>query len=292
MKTSLPNRSSSVLQQRSALTILEMLVSTAMLSFIVLGLTAVFIQTQRAFKTGIKSTTVTDAGRTILDMISSDLSQMSDAQNTNVTNLYWSWSSNNIQYTTGTSGQLENFRTNQLDAIYVLEHTNTMWIGVGYAVQDVIPGVGTLYRYQTNYDTPFITNGLFWPFLTSVQQQSFTNGAYWHRVADGVIDLKLRTFDQNGNEPYIESSYYPEGDYAADAQMSYPLHLFPYLYPFVSNTLPNAVDVEIGILEPEALARAQSIAGAPAALNNFMETNSLTMTEIFRRRISIPVAAQ
>ena len=55
-----------------------MLVSTAMLSFIVLGLTAMFIQTQKAFKTGIKQTTITDAGRAIIDMIASDLSQMSD----------------------------------------------------------------------------------------------------------------------------------------------------------------------------------------------------------------------
>ena len=67
-----------------ALTILEMLVSTAMLAFIVLGLTAMFIQTQKVFKTGIKQTTVTDAGRTIIDMIASDLSQMSDPHFTNV----------------------------------------------------------------------------------------------------------------------------------------------------------------------------------------------------------------
>jgi len=65
------------------LTILEMLVSTAMLSFIVLGLTAMFIQTQKAFKTGIKQTSVTDAGRAVIDMIASDLSQMADPHFTN-----------------------------------------------------------------------------------------------------------------------------------------------------------------------------------------------------------------
>ncbi len=61
-----------------------MLVSTAMLAFIVLGLTAMFVQTQKVFKTGIKQTTVTDAGRAIIDMIASDLSQMSDPHFTNV----------------------------------------------------------------------------------------------------------------------------------------------------------------------------------------------------------------
>jgi hypothetical protein len=34
-----------------------------------LGLTAVLIQVQKAFKTGIKQNTITDAGRSIMDMI-------------------------------------------------------------------------------------------------------------------------------------------------------------------------------------------------------------------------------
>jgi len=48
---------------RAGLTILEMLVSTAMLSLIVVGLTATLIQVQKTFKTGIKQNTITDAGR-------------------------------------------------------------------------------------------------------------------------------------------------------------------------------------------------------------------------------------
>jgi hypothetical protein len=52
------------------------------------------------------------------------------------------------------------------------------------------------------------------------------------------------------------------------------------------------VDVEIGILEPEALARARSIAGAPTALNNFMQTNALTQMEVFHRRVSILTVAR
>ena len=95
-----------------------------MLSFIVIGLTAVFVQTQRAFKTGIKATTITDAGRTIMDMVAADMRQMSDANNTNVMNLYWTWTENSTQYQNGLP-----FRTNQIDEIYVLEHTNTTWMG-------------------------------------------------------------------------------------------------------------------------------------------------------------------
>ena len=94
--------------------------------------------------------------------------------------------------------------------------------------------------------------------MDSVESQTYTNAVYWHRVADGVIHLKVRTYDQNGNEPWVESTDYGNdfqpgrdaGDYAASSMMSYPLRetVFPY---FTSNTLPNAVDVEIGILEPD-----------------------------------------
>jgi hypothetical protein len=291
VKIPLPNRIPRGPRQRRALTILEMLVSTAMLTFIVLGLTAVFVQTQRAFMTGIKATTVTDAGRTIMDMIGSDMRQMTDAGNIGVTNLYWTWSENSVQYNNNLP-----FRTNQIDEIFVLEHTNTIWMGVGYAVLNLVPGAaypfGTLYRYQTNLNVPYISaayviNNLFWPFhdavYNAVGTQALTNQAYWHPVADGVISLKLRAYDQNGNEPWIESTYY--GDYATepDIQIS---------YPFSSNTLPNAIDVELAILEPQALAQARALTGAPTALNNFMSTNALTKMEVFRRRINIPVVSR
>ncbi len=258
-----------------------------MLSFIVLGLTAMFVQTQRAFKTAIKATSVTDAGRTIMDMIGTDMRQMSDAQNPGVTNLYWTWTQNSPQYENGLA-----FRTNQIDDVYVLEHTNTTWLAVGYAVQNLVPGssasVGTLYRYEDSINAPYITNDMFWPFYTNIETQNFTNQALWHRVADGVISLKLRAYDQNGNEPWIESTFY--GDWAKEAQISYPVP--PYNGLPASNTIPNAVDVELAILEPEALVRARSLAGVPSALTAYMQTNALTQMEIFRRRISIPVVSR
>ena len=77
----------------AALTILEMLVSSAMLALIIVGLTAMFVQTQKAFKTGVKQTDVGDAGRSIADLIAGDLSELSDGSpyglyspNTGVTN--------------------------------------------------------------------------------------------------------------------------------------------------------------------------------------------------------------
>src|SRR5580658_7794923 len=158
---------------RSGLTILEMLVSTAMLSLIVVGLTAALIQTQKAFKTAIRQNTVTDAGRTIVDMISSDLRQMSDAQytnfyNSNVFNLWWG--TPHLTNIVNTENGVP-FRTNQLNDMYMLIHSNNTWYGVGYSVSNY-PGisVGTLYRYEVScFDmAPVFTYDLFTPFLKTL----------------------------------------------------------------------------------------------------------------------------
>jgi type II secretory pathway pseudopilin PulG len=285
MMTPMPIRTvSKPRRRRAGLTILEMLVSTAMLSLIVVGLTAALIQVQKAFKTAIKQNTITDAGRSIVEMISGDLRQMSDAQNTNffnlkVFNMWWGTPnlSNVVNYENGVA-----IRTNRLEDIFILVHTNTTWVGVGYAVSNY-PGiaVGTLYRYETNwtYLPPVFTNNLWSAFNNSLASQNF-NSNYWHRVADGVIDLEIRPYDQYGNTNYYNPgnpnvSYYPVG-----------------YNNFWSNTLPNSVELEFGILEPEALVQARGLAGNPAALRNFLSTNSAPKMEIFRQRITVAAASR
>jgi hypothetical protein len=282
MNVSTPIQNLSRPARRAAgLTILEMLVSTAMLSLIVVGLTATLIQVQKAFKSGIKQNTVTDAGRSIVEMIAGDLRQMSDAQNTNFFNAHvfnlW-WGSPNVPNIVNSQDGVA-FRTNVLNDIFILEHTNTTWMGVGYAVSNY-PGVavGTLYRYETNVNAlaPGFTNNLWSAFEKGLG--TFPSN-YWHRVADGVIDLRITPFDQYGNTNYYNPnnpgvSYYPVG------------------YAFWSNTLPNSVELEFGILEPEALVQARGLAGNPTALLNFLSTNSAPKMEVFRQRITVAAASR
>jgi hypothetical protein len=270
-----------------------MLVSTAMLAFIVIGLTAVFIQVSKAFKTAIKQNTITDAGRTVIDMITGDLRQMSDAQNTNYLinvayNFYWDFP-NGTMITNFMNGVP--IRTNLLNDVFILEHTNTTWVGVGYAVSN-FPGVamGSLYRYETNWTSlaPVFTNDLFSAFYQNISSTNFSTN-YWHKVADGVIDLEIRAFDQFGNEnnydpgnPFI--SYYPTGK----------SYYFPQAYGgfLPSNSLPYGVELEFGILEPDALVQARGLAGNVGALTTFLSSNAAPHMEIFRQRINIAAATR
>jgi hypothetical protein len=288
-------------------------VSTAMLAFIVLGLTAMLIQTQRAFKTGIKQATITDAGRTIIDMIATDLKQMSDAQNNNVVNFFWGWPLTNavVNYENGVA-----IRTNALFEIYMLQHTNNAWVGVGYAVSNLLTpagtptGVGTLYRFETNWNdsAPSLPNGYASDYSCGAFFSTFSGATrfgtnYWHPVADGVIDLELRVFDQFGNENdsvwtnqwgYFAYPILPPGNSIvlpytsmtinAPSTNTVPAYLF--------GNLPGSVELEFGILEPEAIAQARSLAVSQTALNNFLMTNAAPKIEVFRQRVTIAAASR
>jgi hypothetical protein len=277
---------------RSGLTILEMLVSTAMLSLIVLGLTAMLIQTQKAFKTGIRQNTITDAGRSIMDMITGDLRQMSDAQNTNVFNFFWGAPNNVVMIVNYLDGLP--IRTNELNDIFILEHTNTSWVGVGYAVSNYPGasrsnglGIGTLYRYETNWTSlaPVFTNDLYSVFRSNINNQTFTN-LYWHRVADGVIDLKVNAFDEYGNTNYYNQLF--EYGY-----VSYPIGGAPLPYPNIpTNDLPYGVEVEFGILEPDTLVQARGLTANPTALANFLSSNAAPKMEVFRQRVTVAAAVR
>ncbi|MGD0814504.1 MAG: hypothetical protein ABSA83_12940 [Verrucomicrobiota bacterium] len=331
MKTALPNH----IPSRSphpcrALTILEMLVSTAMLAFIIVGLTAMFIQTQKAFKTGIKQTTVTDAGRTIIDMIASDLSQLSDPHFTNVyfphymypfyTNsgspnpptLYWSYVPSNDLVQVITNNGVPTYRVNEVEDIFATVQTNNTWLGIGYSISNwfvdgsggPIPGVCTLYRYVAQTNTPlYSTNLLYSNYNQQVGYGTFTNTLF-HRIADGVVHLKIYAFDADGNEMSLEPSYDQTGYVNGTQQcLQYPcielvtnsvinsLGVVFQTNVYQTNYLPHSIDIELGILEPETFehARAMYSAGATAAASNFL-ANAAGQVEIFRQHIIIPAA--
>ena len=290
-----------------------------MLSFIVLGLTAMLIQTQKAFKTGIKQTTVTDAGRAIIDMMASDLSQMSDPHFTNVyfpTNmypyavvsgypnpptLYWEFPYTNdlVQYTNNNNGDPIPFRTNQLEDIFAIVQSNNTWLGIGYCVSNWfvnsaggnIPGIGTLYRYVTNTTAPLTNNNILFP---SFQYAVFNNFTNFHRIADGVVHLKIYAFDAGGNEMWWEPNY----DAIGQGPFGSPNLQYPVIVPNTTNNLlsqtnylPHSIDIELGILEPEAFEHARVLftSGATAAAQQYL-ANAAGQVEIFRQHILIPAA--
>jgi hypothetical protein len=261
-----------------------MLVSITLLVMIVVGLTAMFVQTQRAFRTGVKQTVVADSGGTVVDLVASDLAQMSDAQNPNITNLFWGWTQTN----TTIQNQAGALFTNQAQEIFLLVRTNAQWLGIGYAVSNTVAGgagAGTLYRYLATTNAPLTSNSLCDDFFASVVKQNFS-GTNFHRVADGVIHLKIRAFDQFGNENAYE--YGHDNDRANSFFYPVPFNTNGSVLFVSSNDLPNSVQLEVAVLEPDAYAQARSLSGSgnATALTNYLAKTAANV-HFYRRHIPI-----
>jgi type II secretory pathway component PulJ len=290
VKTESKNR-----KTRSAgLTVLEMLVSTTLLVFIMVGLTAMFVQTQKAFQAGTKQAGVTDVGGTVADMIASDLAQLSDARNTNIVNLYFGWDP--VNYTVQSNSGF--VRTNQAQEIFMLVRTNGQWEGIGYGVSNNYTGGaggGTLYRFSMQTNAPLLDNSLFNNFMSNVVSQTF-NSNNCHRIADGVIHLKIYAYDQLGNENTNELVF---GDYNTNiGYFTYPLSGGASNYVYASsNDLPASIQLEVGVLEPDTYAQARALSGivdgsgAPTSEITFL-SKAVANVHLFRQEIPIAGAVR
>ncbi|MGZ5527179.1 MAG: PulJ/GspJ family protein [Limisphaerales bacterium] len=255
------------------MTILEMLVATTLLVVIVLGLTAMFVQTQKAFRGGHTQTDVMESGRTVVDMMARDFQQMSDAKDGNIVNFFYGY-----KYAWNQDDGQGNYRTNYLSDAFTIEHINTTWFGVGYAVSNTVNGganggtplVGALYRYlYTTNDSPTENPHNLFTNLT-------LNGSYtpnFYRIIDGVIHMRLRAFDASGTE--ITNNVDPT---TLTLPRDQPTH-----------TIPNSIEIELGILEPQVLEQVRALGTNVQAQQTFL-TNRMGAVHIFRQQIPVRTA--
>lgn len=304
-------------RRASAFTLVEILVTMTLLSFIVLGLLMMFNQTQRAFRSGLAQTDVLEGGRGAMDVVVRDLEQMTpcEAPDQLVNKSTWMfmynfWTAldgNVVQYLSpppsGSGPAI--LRTNVIQQFFFLSRNNQDWIANYYRVKPDSVGspVGSLYRYTTNwprYLPPMIGHGL---------SQMRTNGNYaaldWFsatRIVDGVVHLHLRVFDTNGvplTSPFqyvglpnrtlaaVVNPYRPSVTNA----MCYP---WPFgsgtpdqmNYMFWNNATPGYIELELGILEPKVLQHYRAIDPSTAAAQNYL-SNHVGEVHLFRQRVPI-----
>jgi hypothetical protein len=107
-------------------------------------------------------------------------------------------------------------------------------------------------------------------------------------VADGVVDLKIRAFDRFGNESLSELGR----DFAAvNTSFTYPAP--GYTNAFGSNApagLPNSLQLEVAVLEPEALEQLRALPGT-LAQSKFLG-NAAGKIQIYRQNMPVPAATR
>jgi prepilin-type N-terminal cleavage/methylation domain-containing protein len=283
-----------------AFTLVEVMVVMTLLSLIVLVLMAVFNSTQAAFRASVTQADVLEAGRATMDLMASDLKQMSPSGGINNTavgaaNFYANTNINEhplVQSLVASSQQ----RTNVLENFFILSRGNQngvpTWFAVGYAVTPISASgsLYPLYRFATNHpaaavDPAFIFTNDFRNFLANVAGGS--------HLMDGVVSLTVRAYDINGG--LMTGNVIVSGGQATTNRNVYylPSTLGQTGFYMFSNTLPASVEIELGALEDRILQRAGSLPNnLPSPPPNDRQTMYLQgqagAVHIFRQRVSIP----
>lgn len=286
---------------RSAFSLVEVLIVVSLLSLIVLALMAVFSSTQKAFRSAVTQTDVLEGGRATMELITSDLRRMTPSGG--VSNGTVNFFTRDNSYSPAMpylplmqslpGGNLN--RMNVLNYFFVLGRENTKWTGVGYAVNVTNSSpLYPLYRFYAEINITQSPRTLFDLFTNTVYQGQWTNSTLMSHVMDGVIQLRVRAYDRNGfwltngytfnqpNQPVNVRYFSPVWQRLDEVGM--------YMY---SNTVPDAVELELGVLEDSTLARAESLPNdVPQPAPNDRRTQFLQKqsgaVHLFRQRVSIP----
>jgi prepilin-type N-terminal cleavage/methylation domain-containing protein len=290
---------------RRAFTLVEMMVTVALLGFIVVGLTTMFVQAQRAFRAGMNQTDVLESGRAMTDLLTHQLEEAAPAGYGGLTNFdvqFQAWSTNAM-----VAGSPP--RTNIIDSFYFLTHSNLTTVLNGYVValtNAVLSNAtfGTLYCYQTNF--PSSSTNLLLTAATNfetiaanaVNNVDGTNNSNidpsLFRVADGVIHFRLLPYtpagnlitptNSNGTLLYVYTNL--SGTvYAATTNLTTPPPGENLVSTFTSNAIPAYVDLEIGVLESSTLATLAALPPGPVQQRYLGDSMTTGRIHLFRRHV-------
>lgn len=284
-------------RSRHGLSLIEMMVTVALLAIIILGLVAMFEQTRKAFSTGLANVDYQDSGRVALDLIARELQQMAPVNpaivyantvngftGTNTLNFYSDFEPDvNPSYVVMTNLNRDSV-TNVMQRVLFVTQYNQTWNVVGYRVIPNSPpnGYGTLYQYRAagTATTSGNTNQLILAdFLNDTNAVS--------PVIDGVVGFRVRAYDPNGNEILPQAT--PGATVTANYPNTYPVVPSPinygYTYLFSNNVVPAYVQLELTVMESKTLDRYNSMAGQNAQT---FWTNHIGQMHLFKQRVSIP----
>jgi prepilin-type N-terminal cleavage/methylation domain-containing protein len=304
-----------------AFSLIELMVAIAILGVIIYALYNMFNQTQKAMRGNEIQSDVSEKARAILEMVSREISQ---AQPTFVSTIV----SNEVVQESNFIGGLEyppkvqrltdrgdiTPRTNMLYNLYFLMNRTNAWQGIGYRVINVTNGVGMLERFEkTIFGQKPRSNYLAASFIN----EPITSTNY-HPISDGVIHFKIVPYDKLGYRLGFDTTNHIPGEYnilrmaASGAinsntnysdttiftnanvilQEAYPNLMEETRYTFTSNALPAYVDLELGMLEPDALKQYRLMVQDqnPAATNYL--SRQINKVHLYRERIPIRTAAQ
>lgn len=289
-------------QRPAGFSLIEVMVAVTILTVITVGLLMMFNQTQRAFRSSLTQTDVTQSGRVVSEMIASELAQ-AKASGMNRVNFGVRVAAAPFFQTlpppaTGVK------RTNVCQDVFFLVCENHRWTAVGYRVFPTNAAAATLYRFSTNIPaTPPMrfAEGIAAAVGMFLNVNPSNAPAFFSRLADGVIHFRVRAFGtQYLTNPFtgqIEFTNHgawiqrPIGHPETGTNIIARPDVFnpptgEFNYTFLSNALPMMVELELGIVEPPTLERMRALAESPAAARRFLADRPQAV-HLYRQLIQI-----
>lgn len=285
MKTFISNSPGNGLAHgRRAFSLIEIMVAVTLLTFILVGLLAMFFQVQRAFRAGTTQADILEGGRATMSLIVRDLQEMTASQFPSVVNCAVFPSSGlNATIQTLTSGSE---RTNRLQDIVFLSRDGDQWTAIRYDVAFSSNGVGVLKRFteSRNRDTlPWLTSNQIALAMQDVRGINPELSLLTNAVLDGVVGLTFTPYHTNG------LAYSNVVDAARvdieGRRIDYPLGDFQ----FFADQAPAYIDVELAVLEPNILPRFRARDDRATALDYL--GRQVGKTHLFRQRVALRSAA-
>ena len=290
-----------------AFTIVELLVAISILTLIVLVLYGLFDQVQRALRSNVAQVDVHEGGRAGMELLSREMEQLQAGNRVGITNIHIRLTAPPHQQ--ALLGANEN-RTNVLEGIIFLTHSNKSWFATSYKVlvftnrvgnpfasdAQFADRVGTLCRFTLKMsdsdfaNTNFVANIMktLDPRLDPTPNyQMLTN---YQRVVDGVVHFRLRAYDTNGYSMNYLTNRFANVGMIYDPLNTSPAGAFTAetRYTFVNSALPSYLEVEMGILEPQVLERYKAFPNATVAANYL--ARQAGAIHLFEKRVPIRMA--
>lgn len=273
---------------RRGFSVVELLLAVTITTIIVAALYAVFDHTQKALRGTISQVDVLEAGRAAIDLITRDIQQgVPSAIEGNIwPHLIAQTDYPNSTYREPLVQALPNgARTNFLQEYFSLVRPSNYWGAVAFFVASPTnPAVrvrgeafGALYRYSTTLHPPsrvLHTNA----HLQMINHFNYSRNTVTTNVArlvNGVVHFRFRAFDARGIELY--------------SLVPCTVRDWPCVF-FQAYGMPAALELELGVLEPQVVEQLKAIAD-PERARAFLERQA-GRVHLFRTRIPLPTGLQ
>lgn len=270
---------------RSGFSLIEIMVAVTLLAVITVGLLSMFYHTQKAFRLGAGQVDTLEAGRATIQLLSQELQEVYPSHINTVGNFAAIPSTPTRLVMTLPGG---GFRTNTLQDVSFLTRQGDEWVGITYRVHHNNRGAGSLYKaFVTNNP-----NAALPQLQTAVVENLYTNASgivpditnhiapVFHRVADGVVHLRVRPYDDRGLLLGTGAYTFTNGV----SSYTYETNTLADWYAF-TNGVPAFVDLELAILDPKGVSQFGTRL-APADAWTYLEGQAHRV-QLFTKRIPV-----